>query len=151
MWRGHSSAVPRLILALGFIPKDYVVKLKITIDGKAYEVDVEAVEPEASPQPPRGYTVQSAPVRVPGASAAEPSAPAGPVNDEKVCRSPVAGIVVRVVARPGQAIQVGDILLVLEAMKMETNITAPLAGKVSAVKSGAGDSVQVGQVVVELE
>ena len=52
---------------------------------------------------------------------------------------------------PGQAIQVGDILLVLEAMKMETNITAPLKGKVTAVKAAAGDSVQVGQVVVEFE
>jgi methylmalonyl-CoA carboxyltransferase 1.3S subunit len=127
------------------------VKLKITVDGKAYEVEVEAVDPEAPAQPPRGYTVQSAPVRVPGAPSAAVAAPEGPVNDEKVCRSPVSGIVVRVVAQPGQAIQVGDILLVLEAMKMETNITAPLAGKVSAVKAGAGDSVQVGQVVVEFE
>ena len=127
------------------------MKLKITIDGKAYEVDVEAVDPEAPAQPPWGYTVQSAPVRVPGAASSEAAAPAGPVNEEKVCRSPVAGIVVRVVAQPGQSIQVGDILLVLEAMKMETNITAPLKGKVTAVKAGAGESVQVGQVVVEFE
>jgi methylmalonyl-CoA carboxyltransferase small subunit len=127
------------------------VKLKITVDAKVYEVEVEAVDPEVSAQPPRGYTVQSATVRVPGAYSAAVAAPEAPVNDEKVCRSPVSGIVVRVVAQPGQAIQVGDILLVLEAMKMETNITAPLAGKISAVKAGAGDSVQVGQVVVEFE
>jgi methylmalonyl-CoA carboxyltransferase small subunit len=127
------------------------VKLKITIDEKTYEVEVEAVEPESPAHVPRGYTVQSAPVRVPGAAPAPAPAPGGPVNEEKVCRSPVAGIVVRVVAQPGQAIQVGDILLVLEAMKMETNITAPLKGKVTAVKAAAGDSVQVGQVVVELE
>lgn len=126
------------------------MKLKITVDGKAYEVEVEAVEPAVPAQPPRGYTVQSAPVRVPGASAAAAAAPEGTVNEEKVCRSPVSGIVVRVVAQPGQAIQVGDVLLVLEAMKMETNITAPLAGKVSTIKAVAGDSVQVGQVVVEL-
>ena len=127
------------------------MKLKITVDGKAYEVDVEAVDPAVPAQTPRGYTVQSAPVRVPGAASPPAAAPAGPVNEEKVCRSPVAGIVVRVVAQPGQAIQVGDILLVLEAMKMETNITAPIKGKVAAVKAGAGDSVQMGQVVVELE
>jgi len=127
------------------------VKLKITIDAKVYEVEVEAVDTSAPAQAPRGYTVQSAPVRVPGASLPENAAPAGPVNEEKVCRSPVAGIVVRVVAQPGQAIQVGDILLVLEAMKMETNITAPLKGKVTAVKAGVGESVQVGQVVVEFE
>ena len=128
------------------------MKLKITIDGKSYEVDVEAIDSEAPAHSPRGYTVQSAPVRVPGAApAAAAPAPAAPVNEEKVCRSPVAGIVVRVVAQPGQAIQVGDILLVLEAMKMETNITAPLKGKVSALKAAAGESVQVGQVVVEFE
>lgn len=127
------------------------MKLKITVDSKTYEVEVEAVDPVAPAQPPRGYTVQSAPVRVPGASSVEAAAPAGPVNEEKVCRSPVAGIVVRVVAQAGQAIQVGDVLLVLEAMKMETNITAPFKGKVSAVKAVAGDGVQVGQVVVELE
>ena len=47
------------------------------------------------------------------------------MNEEKVCRSPVSGIVVRVAAQVGQSLQAGDILLVLEAMKMETNITAP--------------------------
>jgi biotin carboxyl carrier protein len=127
------------------------VKLKITIDGKSYEVDVEAVDAEAAVHAPRAYTVQSAPVRVPGGAPVAPAVPTVVANEEKVCRSPVAGIVVRVVAQPGQAIQVGDILLVLEAMKMETNITAPVKGKVSAVKAAAGESVQVGQVVVEFE
>jgi methylmalonyl-CoA carboxyltransferase small subunit len=55
------------------------------------------------------------------------------------------------VAQPGQTLQVGDILLVLEAMKMETNITAPVAGKVAAIKVGPGESVQSGQIVVEFE
>jgi biotin carboxyl carrier protein len=75
----------------------------------------------------------------------------GPVNEEKVCRSPITGTVVRVVAQEGQAIQQGDILIVLEAMKMETNITAPEAGKIAAIKVNAGDSVKAEQVVVELE
>jgi methylmalonyl-CoA carboxyltransferase 1.3S subunit len=123
------------------------VKLKITIDGETYEVEVEAVEPESSPAPPRGYVTESAPIRVPAAP--PPTAP--PVNDAKVCRSPITGVVVRVAVQPGQTIQVGDILLVLEAMKMETNITAPNAGKVAAVKVGEGESVQAGQVVAEFE
>jgi methylmalonyl-CoA carboxyltransferase small subunit len=46
---------------------------------------------------------------------------------------------------------VGDVLLVLEAMKMETNITAPVSGKLASVKVNAGESVQSGQVVVEFE
>jgi methylmalonyl-CoA carboxyltransferase small subunit len=126
------------------------VKLKITIENKTYEVDVEASEPEAPAPPPRGYVVQSAPLRVPAAPMA-PAPAASPVNEEKVCRSPISGIVVRVAAQPGQNIQPGDILLVLEAMKMETNITAPVPGKIAAIKVNPGDSVQAGLVLVEFE
>ncbi|HET6410860.1 MAG TPA: biotin/lipoyl-containing protein [Anaeromyxobacter sp.] len=51
----------------------------------------------------------------------------------------------------GQALQTGDVLVVLEAMKMETNITAPNGGRIAAIKVNPGDSVQSGQVVVEFE
>jgi biotin carboxyl carrier protein len=127
------------------------VKLKITVDGKTYEVAVEAAEPE-TPQP--GYVPPAAQTRVPAAPPATgPARPgAAPVADEsKVCRSPIAGMVFRVSAQVGQTIQVGDILLVLEAMKMETVITSPIAGKVAKVNVNVGDAVQVGQVLVEFE
>ena len=125
------------------------MKLNITIDGKTYEVDVEVAEESSAPRAVAGPMAPS-PVRVPAASA--PAAPPGaPVSEEKVCRSPITGTVVRVVAQPGLAIQPGDILLVLEAMKMETNITAPVAGKIKAITVSAGDSVKAEQVVVELE
>jgi methylmalonyl-CoA carboxyltransferase small subunit len=115
------------------------VKLKITIDQKTYEVDVEAAEPETA-APPRGYPIEPAQVHLPAAAPPPIAPPPGeaPVNEGKVCRSPVSGIVVRVVAQPGQSLQAGDILLVLEAMKMETNITAPIAGKVKDHQSKAG-------------
>jgi methylmalonyl-CoA carboxyltransferase 1.3S subunit len=123
------------------------VKLKITVDGETYEVDVEAVEPEAAPAPPRDYVTRPAPIRVP----AEPTRPAAPAAEEKVCRSPISGVVVRIAVQPGQTLQVGDILLVLEAMKMETNITSPVAGKIAAIKVGQGDAVHAGEVVAEFE
>jgi methylmalonyl-CoA carboxyltransferase small subunit len=130
------------------------VKLKVTIDGKTYEVEVEAAEPEPQvPPAPRQFAVNPAPVKVPAAPVA-PQAPAAggaPVDETKVCRSPVSGIVVRVAAQVGQTLQTGDVLLVLEAMKMETNITAPNAGKIAAIKVNQGDGVQSGQVVVEFE
>ena len=128
------------------------MKLKITVDGKVYEVGVEALESE-QPQPthlaPAGQT--RIPVPVPGAApSARPAA--GAVTDEsKVCRSPITGVVVRVSAQIGQAIQLNDVLLVLEAMKMETVLTSPLAGKVARVNVNAGDAVQAGQVLVEFE
>jgi biotin carboxyl carrier protein len=128
------------------------LKLRITIDGKVYEVEVEVAEPEL-PQP--GYVPPAAQTRVPAAKPvpASPVQPSRvPVADEsQVCRSPIAGVVVRVSAQIGQSIQVNDVLLVLEAMKMETVITSSLAGKVARVNVNVGDAVQGGQVLVEFE
>ena len=127
------------------------MKLKITIDEKVFEVDVEAAEPDAPAPLSRPLSVESAKVRVPAAPVAPPPVDSAPVNEQKVCRSPVSGIVVKVAAQVGQTLQTGDVLLVLEAMKMETNITAPGPGKIAAIKVNAGDSVQSGQIVVEFE
>jgi len=129
------------------------MKLTITIDGKTYEVDVEASEPEspAAPTHLTGVNISSAPLRMPASTPATPPETGTPVNEEKVCRSPVSGIVVRIAAQVGQTLQPEDVLLVLEAMKMETSITAHSAGKIAAIRVNQGDSVQAGQVVVEFE
>jgi methylmalonyl-CoA carboxyltransferase small subunit len=72
-------------------------------------------------------------------------------DEQKVCRSPIGGMVVRVSAQVGQQIQAGDVLMVLEAMKMETSITAPVNGKIAKVNVNAGDAVQGGQVLIQFE
>jgi methylmalonyl-CoA carboxyltransferase small subunit len=127
------------------------LKLKLTIDGNVYEVDVEATEPEK----PRSSAAHGSPPR-PAAPPMIPLPPAAngnaPVADEsKVCRSPVAGVVVKITAQAGQAIQANDVLMVLEAMKMETTITSPVAGRLIRVNAAVGDSVQGGQVLAEFE
>ncbi len=130
------------------------MKLKLTIDDKVYEVDVEVFEPEPSFGP---YLPIPGQARLPAATVATPPAPAGnkaaaaaPVADEtKVCRSPFSGTVSKVAAQVGQEIQINDVLMVLEAMKMETVITAPIAGKVAHINANVGDAVQQGQVLVE--
>ena len=129
------------------------MKLKIGIDGKQYEVDIEILEDDTvtgSYLPPHGppTTVQPVSVPTPGVSAL----PADQKVDEaKVCRSPVAGVVVKLNVQPGQELQTNDLMMVLEAMKMETNITAPVAGKVKQVTVAQGDGVKVNQVLVEFE
>jgi methylmalonyl-CoA carboxyltransferase small subunit len=95
--------------------------------------------------------VGSSAARTPVAATAAPAAEAAPANEEKVCRSPVSGIVASVTAQAGQTLQAGDVLLVLEAMKMETQVTAQVAGKVAVIKVKAGESVQSGQILVEFE
>ena len=125
------------------------MKLKITVDGKTYDVEVE-VAPEPTPVLPT-FLTQTAAATIPAAPSAGAGSGETVADETKVCRSPVSGIVVKSNVRSGQTIETGDILFVLEAMKMETEITAPIAGKVASVKVNAGDSVKSGQVVLEWE
>jgi methylmalonyl-CoA carboxyltransferase small subunit len=131
------------------------LKLQISIDGKTYETEVEVLEddtiqrqPSYGPYQPLHATVQS----MPAASAKTP-APVAEENasEDKLCRSPVTGVVIKVNVETGQTIKANDLIMVLEAMKMETNVTASNAGKVKSVRVAQGDSVKVNQVVVEFE
>ena len=133
----------------------YHLKLQVGIYGKTYEVEVEVLEDDASPRQPSYATHQplsAAAQSTPVASAQTP-APAAVENagEDKLCRSPVTGIVIKVNVEPGQPVQANASIMLLEAMKMETNVTAHSAGKVKNVRVVPGDSVKVGQVVVEFE
>lgn len=121
------------------------MKLQITIDGTAYEVDVEVLEDDESPLAP-SYAPHQAAAGAPTQSHGEAWD-----NDGKVCRSPVMGFVIKVNVRPGQAVEANELMMVLEAMKMETNLTALRAGTVKSVHAAPGDSVKVNQVLVEFE
>lgn len=129
------------------------MKLQIGIDGKSYEVEVEITEDDTAPKP---HYIPAKPVvpvtaTAPAAGAPKAAAPEGPVDEAKVCRAPIAGMVVRVEAKSGQEVKANDLLLVLEAMKMETNVASPVAGKVKNVKVAQGDGVQLNQILVEFE
>jgi methylmalonyl-CoA carboxyltransferase small subunit len=126
------------------------MRLKITVDGKEYEVEVEVAEPEA----PTAVRY----VRSPGGGSPSPAADAAPaagqeaVSDEaKVCRSPLAGVVSKVTVVVGQKVAPDEELLILEAMKMFTTITSHRGGTVKAVPLGVGHAVKQGQVLVEFE
>ena len=127
------------------------MKLRITIDGKTYEADVEILEDEESEHPyvsympaPVSYTPPPFPVSP--ASAIDTSADGG-----KVCRSPVTGLVITVNVAPGQAVLPNDVLMVIEAMKMENQVTATHAATVKSVNVVPGNSVKVHQVLLEFE
>lgn len=129
------------------------MKLKIGIDGNEYVVDIEVLEDDAAGPvylAPHGQptTVQPMSLTAPGVEAPPTDEN---VDETKVCRSPVAGLVVKLNVQPGQTLQINDLMMVLEAMKMETNITAPVAGKVKKINVEHGDGVKVSQVLVEFE
>ena len=127
------------------------MKLRITIDGKTYEAEVEVLDDEAesgdSPFEPAPVAHLSAPTQ--SVSPARDSATNG--EDWKVCRSPFNGLVIKVNVVTGQTVEPGDLILVLEAMKMESPITASHAATVKSVLVAPGNSVKVHQTLVEFE
>jgi methylmalonyl-CoA carboxyltransferase 1.3S subunit len=130
------------------------VQLALTIDGKKYVVEVEVLEgeevrlPLSFPEPIA--TIQSKPI-LPQQSAPSAAPVADGLADDKVCRSPIAGVVQRVTVQVGQKLQRDDLLVVLEAMKMETNITAHTAGTVKKIMASPGEAVKSGQALIEYE
>ena len=73
------------------------------------------------------------------------------VYKQSTAKPQAAELVVSVSAQVGQQIQANDVLVVLEAMKMETVVTSPVNGKIAKVNVSAGDSVQGGQLLIEFE
>lgn len=128
------------------------MKFKIKVDGETYEVEVDVAAPE---QPQPGFVPPTAGYQTP--AFAPPSRQTASAGDEKVadeskvCRSPISGLVIRVDAEVGQTIEPDQTLMVLEAMKMETVITAPVAGKILKINRKGGESVKSGQVLIEFE
>ncbi len=125
------------------------MKYKVTLNGRTYEVEVEAGkamlldEYEATaPAAP----ASPAPV---AATPAPAAAPAAPVAGEAVC-APMPGTILRVNATEGQAVKAGDVLCVLEAMKMENEIKAPRDGKVAQILAAKGANVETGAPLVVL-
>jgi methylmalonyl-CoA carboxyltransferase small subunit len=126
------------------------LKLQITIDGKAYEVDVEVLEDDESESSP-SYATHHATHAANAIGSPAQGHSAAWDGEGKVCHSPVMGLVIKVNVEPGQAVEAGELVLVLEAMKMETNVTAPRAATVKNVHVAAGDPVKLNQVLLELE
>ena len=132
------------------------MKYKVTLNGRTYEVEVEAGkamlldEYEAIvPTAPAAAPVAAPVAAAPAAAPAAPAAPAVSANGEAVT-APMPGTILKVNVQNGQAVKEGDVLCVLEAMKMENEIMAPRAGTVAQVVVSKGSSVDTGAALVVL-
>ena len=119
----------------------------ITVNGNVYEVTVEegftgaASAPKAAAPAPK-----AAPKAAPAAAPAAPAGAAGAV----AVTAPMPGKILGVKASAGQAVKRGQVLLILEAMKMENEIVAPQDGTVATINVAVGDSVEPGATLATL-
>ena len=132
------------------------MKYKVTLNGRTYEVEVEAgkamlldeyeaIVPTAAPAP-----VAAAPAAAPAPVAAPAAAPAPVTGAGEAVNAPMPGNILKVNVTAGQAVKEGDVLVVLEAMKMENEILAPKACTVKQVLVSKGATVDTGATLVVL-
>lgn len=124
------------------------MKYVVTLNGTDYEVDVTELS--------EAIVTNIAPTAAPAAPVAAPAAPAAvaaPVAAAPVSgtgtpvKSPMPGTILKVSATAGQSVKEGDILFILEAMKMENEIVAPVSGTVSQVVVSSGNTVDTDQIL----
>ncbi len=133
--------------------KEEMKNYNITVNGTVYAVEVEEVGGSAAPAAPRAAAPAAAPAPAPKAAPApapKAAAPA-PAAGAQTISSPMPGTVLDVKVTPGQAVKSGDVLVILEAMKMENEIMAPADGTVDTVPATKGASVNTGDVLVTLK
>ena len=120
----------------------------ITVNGVAYSVSVEetaaGAAPVAAPAAPAAPKAPAAPAAAPKAAA--PAGAAGAVT----VKAPMPGNILDVKVKAGASVKAGDVLVILEAMKMENEIVAPQDGTVASVNVNKGDTVNSGDVLVSM-
>lgn len=129
-----------------------IKKYRISVDGKSYEVEV---EDSASGSLDNTQSAASAASLASSAAPAAPVAPAVSVQNTapaeikgEVLRAPMPGTILSVTVSDGQVVKRGDILLVLEAMKMENEIVAHIDGTISGIYVQKGSTVNAGDTLV---
>ena len=130
-------------------------KFKVTVNGKSYEVEVEEMggAPAAAPAPQAAAAPAQAAPAAPAAPAPAPAAtpaPAvgGPIPEGAITvKAPMPGKISALKAEAGKAVKRGDIILVLEAMKMQNDITATADGTLHEIRVNPGDNVKTGDVL----
>lgn len=119
----------------------------ITVNGTAYDVTVEETAGGAAPAP----AAKAAPAApAPAAAPAAPAKTAGGAAGSVEINAPMPGKILDVKAQPGASVSRGDVVLVLEAMKMENEVVAPQDGTIASINVNVGDMVEPGAVLATM-
>ena len=129
------------------------MKYVATLNGKKYEVEIERVD-EYRPLDRGAQVSAPAPILAaapaPKAAPAPAAAPAPKAAGGQTVEAPMPGKILDIKVKVGDAVGYGQCVIVMEAMKMETEIVAPAAGTVASINVSTGDSVETGAVLVTL-
>lgn len=141
----HEMAVPVEELDFKYIREVEYMKFRVTLNGKTYEVEAE----KGAPMPETVYTAPAAApapaVEAPAAPATAPAPAAAPAAvSGTVVSSPLPGNVLAIEVNPGEAVKAGQVLVLIEAMKMENEIVAPCDGVVKQILVNKGAVVATG-------
>lgn len=128
-------------------------KAKVEVNGIPFEVEMQGSSLVEEALPTVSTEAAAAPAAPAAAPAAKPAAPAaaksGPGAGAPV-KAPLPGVVTKILVKEGQGVKKGETVLVLEAMKMENNITAEADGTVTGICVSAGDSVMEGTTLITI-
>lgn len=125
------------------------MKYKVTLNNRVYEVEVEQgeamlIDEYEAQAPVSAAPAAPAPVAAAVPAAAPAAAPAAGLAAGEVVKSPMPGNVLKINVAPGQKVNEGDVLMVLEAMKMENDIVATKSGTVAQIPVSKGQVVETG-------
>ncbi len=120
------------------------MKLRIQVEGKTYDVDVEILEEPAAAEP----EPETPAIEIPATVVRERHPQK--LLEDTYCRSPIAGRVTAVIASAGQRVRRNEPVLVIEAMKMENKIGPAVDGVIQSIRVKPGEAVTTGQVLFEL-
>ncbi len=132
-------------------------QLKVTVNGKVYDIVIEEVGSSSAPKaaaPVSAPVAAPAPAAAPAAVAAAAPAPkaasSGPAGAGSIV-APMSGTVTKHKVKVGDVVKRGDVIVILEAMKMENDLIAPLDGTVREIRVNEGSTVQPGEVIIVID
>ena len=126
----------------------------VAVNGVSYQIEMEkpvaATPKPAAPKPVQTQAPKAAPAAAPAPAAPKPAAAPAPAAGGKALKAPLPGVINDIKVAVGDQVTEGQVVLILEAMKMENEITAECSGTVTAISVNKGDSVMEGTVLLTI-
>lgn len=128
-------------------------KYRIALEGKTYELEIELVPEDSTPRTivKKEYKEFGKTSKDPNVNVIDPSAQKQSVNNTGSVSAPMPGTVIRIEKNEGAAVKAGELVLILEAMKMENEILAPMDGIIAKMNCKVGGTVAGGEVLFEVK